>query len=202
MLVFWRQRLVFLATPKTGSTSIESALAGLAALAVPAPPELKHMDAGQYRRHLAPWLAESAGAGFTSVALMREPRDWLSSWHRTRQRADEAQATSTRGVDFDAFVRAWCSADPPPYARLRSQAAFLAPEGAAPVDHIFRYEAIEDFVHFLEDRLDCALTLPRLNVSPPGEARLSPGTAALLHEHAVVDFALYARLGAGAEALV
>ena len=45
MLVFWRQRLVFLATPKTASTSIEEALAPIAAIVMLRPPQLKHTNA-------------------------------------------------------------------------------------------------------------------------------------------------------------
>ncbi len=38
MLVFWDQRLVVLATPKTGSSAIQTALESLAVLAIQRPP--------------------------------------------------------------------------------------------------------------------------------------------------------------------
>lgn len=37
MLVFWKERLVFLATPKTGTTAIEAALQPLANLSIQNP---------------------------------------------------------------------------------------------------------------------------------------------------------------------
>jgi hypothetical protein len=48
MLVFWDQRLVFLATPKTGSTAIAMALEPLASVSVQRPPVLKHTTVQRY----------------------------------------------------------------------------------------------------------------------------------------------------------
>jgi hypothetical protein len=75
-----------------------------------------------------------------------------------------------------------------------SQGKFLRPRQGQGVDRLFRYEEIDAFVHFLEDRLGCEILLPRLNVSPPGATELSAGTEALLREVAAEDFALYATL--------
>ena len=50
MLVFWDQRLAFLATPKTGSTAIAAALESLAAVSIQRPPLLKHTTVHRYRR--------------------------------------------------------------------------------------------------------------------------------------------------------
>jgi hypothetical protein len=59
---------------------------------------------------------------------------------------------------------------------------------------LFRYEEIDTFVHFLEDRLGCEIILPRLNVSPPGAMELSAETRALLREVAAADYAMYETL--------
>lgn len=75
MLVFEKQSLVFLATPKTISTAIESALGPLATIAVTRPAALKHTDAAQFEDHLRPYLRAPKGQNFDSTALMREPRD-------------------------------------------------------------------------------------------------------------------------------
>ena len=90
MLIFWEQRLVFLATPKAGSTAIEVALEPLASLAVQRPPEMKHVDAARFRRHIQPWLGEVVTEDFTTIALMREPVEWLRSWYRFHLRDDDA----------------------------------------------------------------------------------------------------------------
>lgn len=48
MLIFWEPRLVFLATPKAGSTAVEAALEPLAAVAVQRPGAMKHTDIATY----------------------------------------------------------------------------------------------------------------------------------------------------------
>ena len=195
MLVFWRQRLVFLATPKTASTAIESVLAPLAAVVILRPPQLKHTNAQRYQKMLAPFLGDAKGDEFAMTALMREPQDWLSSWYRYRQRPEEVPEKSTRDLSFDDFVRAYCREDQPEFARVGSQATFLAPKNHRPVDHVFRYEDIDDFVLFLQDRLNTRFDLPRLNVSPAGDGRLGPATAALLRQHCRRDFEIYDMIG-------
>lgn len=193
MLVFWRQRLVFLATPKTASTSIETALGPLAAMVVVRPPQLKHTTVRNYRRLVAPFVGDKGD--FQLVALMREPRDWLGSWYRYRQRSARDDEKSTRHLDFDGFVQGYCQAEQPDYARVGAQATFLTPPGHRPVDHIFRYEKMGDFVAFMNSRLGCDLQMPQSNVSEPQDLTLTPETEALLQAHCARDFALYARLG-------
>ena len=194
MLVFFEQRLAFLATPKTGSTAIAAALESLAAVSIQRPPLLKHTTVHRYRRFIGPYLEAASKDSFTLVALMREPKDWLGSWYRFRQREETEAGKSTRGMGFDDFVRAWCQDPRPDFADVGSQARFLRPRQGQGVDRLFRYEEIGTFVHFLEERLGCEIILPRLNVSPPGATELSAETEALLREVAAEDFALYATL--------
>ena len=194
MLVFWDQRLVFLATPKTGSTAIETALDGLASFSLRRPAVAKHTDARRYRSHIGPFLRASAGAEFTTVALMREPLDWLGSWYRFRRGEEGPDAdAAVQGLDFDRFVHDHMASPPPAHADVGSQARFLG--GAEPaVDRIFAYEDIDRFVEFLEDRLDCAILLPRLNVSPEAQLEIAPDTVARLRDHAAEDYRLWERL--------
>ncbi len=195
MLVFWKPKLVFLATPKTGTTAIETALESLAAVSILRPPPLKHTSVARYNRYLRPYFDDAAGGSLSVVALIREPRDWLGSWYRYRQRDGLSNAQkSTKGVSFDEFVQAYCRDDRPEFASVGSQAKFLQPHGGKPVDHLFRYEDIDAFVHYLEEKLDCEILLPRLNVSPPGSLELSAQTEALLHRFAAKDFAMYRSL--------
>jgi len=196
MLVFWEQRLAFLATPKTGSTAIAAALESLAAVSIQRPPLLKHTTVHRYRRFIGPFLEAASKDNFTLVALMREPKDWLGSWYRFRQREETEAGRSTRGMSFDAFVRAWCQDPRPDFADVGSQGKFLRPRQGEGVDRLFRYEEIGTFVQFLEERLGCEIILPRLNVSPTGATDLSAETEALLRETAAEDFGLYATLTA------
>ena len=195
MLIFWRQRLVFLATPKTASTAIEQALEPLAAMVVLRPPVLKHTNAQRFHRFLSPYLASASGRDFALCALMREPRDWLGSWYRYRQRKDEVPEKSTAHLSFDDFVQGYCRDDRPEFAQVGNQATFLAPKGHPQVDHIFRYEDIGRFVQFLEDRLNCEITLPRVNVSPEGDMTLTADNEALLRQFCARDFELYTEIG-------
>ena len=192
MLVFWKQRLVYLATPKTGSTAVEAALEPLASVVIQRPPELKHTSAYRYWRHLAPFLEKAADEDFMVVAVMREPLDWLGSWYRYRQRSDALQPErSTAGMSFNSFVEGYLSDPQPDFARVGHQSRFLVPEKGPGVDRIFRYDDMGGFVSFLEDRLDCEISLPRLNVSPAGSLDLTPAMRARLVAEYARDFALY-----------
>ena len=198
MLVFWDQRLAFLATPKTGSTSIEVALGSLAAVVIQRPPILKHTTVHRYHRFLGPYLAAASGYEFEVCAMIREPRDWLGSWFRFRSRDDVEATKSTVGKSFDAFVRSWCADPQPEFAAVGSQARFLKPRGGLGVNHLFAYDRIDRFVDFLEERLGCEIVLPRVNVSPAGDMELDPATERLLETTAPDDFALYRSVtGAG-----
>lgn len=199
MLIFWQQRLVLLATPKTGSSAVSVALESLASVTVARPPQLKHTSAERYRRHVAPWIEAASGHSFDVVALMREPQDWLGSWYRYRQReAILGQPNSTAGIGFDDFVCAYMSSERPAFADLGSQEGFLSlRDGSLGVDRVFCYEDIGRFVGFLEDRLDFEIHLPRVNVSPAGVTTLSDTTRQHLTAHSSADFALYARVRAG-----
>lgn len=198
MLIFFEKKLVFLATPKTGSTAIEAALEPLASLAVQRPPALKHADLASYHAFIAPWLKAATGADFTTVALMREPLDWLRSWYRFRLRDDdEAPVHEMEGVTFEQFADGYCAAPATGaqgmHADIGSQSRFLC-HGDRRVDRVFRYEDIEAFTDFMEERLDCALILPRLNVPPSVDVSLSRAAEERLGGVMAQDLALYAQL--------
>ncbi|SIQ25293.1 hypothetical protein SAMN05421641_105100 [Paracoccus thiocyanatus] len=191
MLIFWEKRLVFLATPKAGSTAIETALEPLANVAVQRPAELKHADLRSYRRHIAPWLHSVTGDTFTTIALMREPIGWLRSWYRFRLRDDDEDPDHPMiGVSFADFAGAYADPRGPRIARVGTQADFLTADTGR-VDRIFRYEDMDAFTHFLEDRLDCAISLPRVNVPPAVDVSLNPDQESLLRRVMAQDFALY-----------
>jgi hypothetical protein len=200
LLVFWEQRLVVLATPKAGSTAIATALESLAVLTVRRPEALKHTTVHGYQAQVRPWLEAAAGAPFTTVALMRAPREWLGSWYRFLQKPEQADGPrSTLGLSFDEFVQGWCADAPPVYADFGTQADFLSPGvGPGGLDHLFRYEDMAGFVQFLEQRLDCEIILPQVNVSPAASLALSPATEARMWAKAAADQALYASLSARA----
>ncbi len=198
MLIFFDRRLVFLATPKAGSTAIEAALDSLANLAITRPEPLKHTTLAEFERHIRPWLeAKAGGDRFTTVALMREPLDWVRSWYRFRRRDDDDDpAHPMAGLDFEGFATACLQPDPPGFARIGRQADHLtAPDSR--VDRIFRYEEMDRFTDFLEGRLDCIVNLPRLNVPPTAETGIGAEAAAALAAGFDADHRLYDSLPRG-----
>ena len=192
MLVFWKQATVLLAVPKTGTTALETALAPIADAAIVNPPGLKHCSVSKYRRSLAPFFERDGRHPMELVAVMREPIEWLGSWYRYRARpALAGRANSTAEIDFDTFVAAYLSEEPPDFARVGSQARFL--DGG--VDHLFRHDRIDDLVRFLESRLGRAITLPTLNASPPRAITLADEMRERLLEERRADFDLWQSLG-------
>ncbi|MFC0199095.1 hypothetical protein [Paracoccus rhizosphaerae] len=191
MLIFWDQRLVFLATPKAGSSAIEMALESLASVSLQRPAEAKHTDIATYRRHFGPWLHALTGHGFTTVALMREPVDWLRSWYRFKLRDDlDDPQHAMHGTAFGDFASTYAGLDGPARLRIGTQSDFLT-NGDARVDRIFRYEDIDSFVEFLESRLNCAIELPRINVPPSVDVHLDPEVEKRLRTAMARDLGLY-----------
>ena len=194
MLVFWKERLVFLAVPKTGTTAIEGALAPKAALVLREPPILKHATVQRCKRILHPMMDITKESDFDTVAVVRNPVDWLGSWYRYRNRDDlVGKPNSTRGRTFDEFVSAYISDPQPGFAAVGSQAKFLlAPDGTIGVTHLFRYEARPKLIRFLEERLSTQISLNRVNVSPPADVTLSPGLAKALLQTCAAEFDVWA----------
>lgn len=204
MLIFWKERLVFLANTRTGSSSIERALETLAHVSVQRPPALKHLPAREVLAHIAPLLTGVTGEGFTTVALMRDPVDWVGSWYRSRQRDGIAAAAgSPRGVSFAEFtedymagrVAGFGGTDRGADLALGRQSDFLCDDaGRLIVDRVFRYEDIGAFIRFLDDRLGCEITLPRLNVSPASALQLPAPLDLRLRDHLAADYTIYGGL--------
>lgn len=167
MLVFWKEKLVLFAVPKTGTTALEAALTPSADIAILNPPGLKHCNVPKYERELAR-VFEKQDRKLTRVAVIREPIDWLGSWFRYRSRpAIAGTPNAVPGISFAEFVEEWLRDKPKPFARIGTQATFLTDKnGHLGVDHLFRYEELGRAVSFLEDRLKRPITLEQRNVSP------------------------------------
>lgn len=193
MLLFWRAKLVVLAVPKTGTTALEAALLPHADAAILNPPEKKHTPARRWRNQLAPFFENKGARKLETMAVIREPRDWLGSWFRYRARPEIAGSpASTAGLSFADFVEGWLSEPEPEFARIGRQSRFVSsPEGRVIVDHLFRYEELDRAIAFLEARLEVTLDLPRRNVSPAADLTLPAALEARLRAEAQADFALW-----------
>ncbi len=176
MLVFWNQGLVLLAMPKTATTALLGGLRKHATTIVTQPPEIKHAPYYRYRRFLHPFYLRAGGKEMETVAVVREPSDWLGSWYRYRHRdAIVGERNSTRDISFDDFVAEYLEERPKPFARVGSQSKFLRDnEGNIGVTHLFTYENLDDLVTFFSDRIGEPVALPVKNVSPKMDLSLDP----------------------------
>ncbi|MDO5621976.1 MAG: gamma-glutamyl kinase [Paracoccus sp. (in: a-proteobacteria)] len=192
MLVFWKERLILMAVPKTGTTALHDSLAPRAAIMLNQPPSAKHMSIAAMQRVILPLLGPQASQ-FQTVATIRHPVDWLSSWYRYRSRKQIAGTpNSSQGMDFDAFVTAYLSDKQPPFARLGSQAHVLTGRnGQIGVDLLFRYEAMPALLDYLSHRFGERIEPQRLNISPRKAAKLSPAIEARLRNERAEDFDLW-----------
>ncbi|MGR3617038.1 MAG: gamma-glutamyl kinase [Paracoccaceae bacterium] len=193
MLVFYKERLVVLCVPKTGTTALHSALRDRADMVIADPPDLKHAPVYRYNRFVRPMFEKVCGAKMETMAIMREPVSWLGSWYRYRRRPFvQGRPNSTFDVTFDEFVRAYVKGDKPPFANVGSQAKFLAPQpNGTAISHLFRYEAPSASLGFLEERLGVKLNLKRENVSPEMDLPLSPDIEAIFRRKCSDEFDLY-----------
>ena len=197
VLVFFKQSIVLLAVPKTGTTAYSEALADLATMRITDPPVLKHAPLYRYQRFIRPLLEDVAGRRMETVAVVREPIDWLGSWWRYRRRPDLPDPqTSTAGIEFDAFVEGYCRAERPAWADVGSQARFVTgKDGRIGVDRLFAYEDRARLDAFLSDRLGRTVRMERRNASDGGTPALSPRTKGELRRQAAADFEVWSIAG-------
>lgn len=196
MMAFWAAKLVFLSVPKTGTHAYMAALGDRADVVLRHPQNLKHTNAQRMRNKILPTLFQDHAGTFETLAVIREPVDWLGSWYRYRSRdALNGKPNSTAGRSFNDFVAAHLSDAPPAWASVGSQARFISNgQSEVIVDHLFAYDRQDDLRAFLSARLGFAIpTPPARNVSPELVLDLSPELAARLREERAADFAVYAR---------
>ena len=197
MLIFWKQKLAFLAVPKTGTSAYAQALGPIASLSIQDPPELKHAPLIRYNRFIRPMYDIVCNTQLDTMAVIREPISWMGSWYRYRQRPFlKGKPTSTQDISFDTFVRGYLQSSPPAYAHIGSQARFITPRaGTPPVTYLFRYENQSRLREFLENRLGTKIQIPRHNASSQTKLNLSPCVEGDVLEKYQADFNLWHSLG-------
>ncbi|MCF2870526.1 sulfotransferase family 2 domain-containing protein [Octadecabacter sp. G9-8] len=182
MLVFAKEKLVFLALPKTGTTALETTLEPAAAMVLRKAPNLKHTPGFRYDAFLKTYLGKCGLTNLQTICVLRHPVDWLGSWYRYRARpAKDGAANSTKDMTFEDFVSEYASDDPAKWARVGYPPRFIRTnDGDVMIDHLFQYEQMPLLIAFLEDRLKMKIDLPQRNVSPPSDMTLSAQTLAKL----------------------
>lgn len=193
MLIFIKEQLVFFATPKTASTSIETTIGNLCEIRLSRHPAVKHTPYRKYKRLLEPFISTVIDAEPDRIAAFREPVDWLGSWYRYRSRQELlGTANSTRDVTFNQFIESYLQDESPAYARVGSQAKFVSDKnGTLGMTHLFRYDQLGTLVAFLEERLKKQIKLPKTNVSPKTELSISPAMLKELQNAYTRDFEIY-----------
>lgn len=174
MLLAPRHGFVFLAVPKTGSTSIEEAFRPYTDMASQGHPLFKHTKYSAFQKFLQPFLASKGfpRGSYEVVCLFREPIDWLSSWWRYRSRDDLANPSRpahrnyTGHVSFEEFVKAYMEGKEQ-FARVGRPSEFVRPRpGKSEVDRIFRYDRLDLLVEFLCEKIGQEVEIGTSNVSP------------------------------------
>ncbi len=168
-MIFAKPQIVFLAVPKTGTTSLQSVAAKHASINVRHPASMKHSDWGVFERRYKPLFNKHLDDNrWTHMAVVREPIDWLGSWYRYRSRpALKGSERSTAGLSFAEFLEGYLRKSPPAYAQVGQPASLLRnPNGPAGIAHLFAYEHLPQAFAFLEQALGVTLKVPRRNVSP------------------------------------
>jgi hypothetical protein len=98
-------------------------------------------------------------------------------------------------MSFDDFVRGYLQSKQPEFARVGSQARFVGYANGKPhVTHLFRHDAQDRLIAFLQDRLNTDINLEVRNVSPKIPLTLSPGVETRLRKKYAMDFDLWAHL--------
>lgn len=196
MLIFPRRRLVLLAMPKCGSTAVEAAVGSVAAIRCTGG-GLKHTSMADFERFWQPMLAHVGHPreSYEVVCLFREPLDWLHSWWRYRSREQlrghpDRAGNFTGDLSFEAFAQSYLDDS----VRLDGgdQSAFVrGMDGRVGVDRVFRYEDMDRFVDFLQDRVGREVRMRRVNVSPVANLQLSQALHGRLVEHLRPDYEIY-----------
>jgi hypothetical protein len=209
MLLAPKKGFIFLAVPKTASTSIEDAFwpypeGGMRRI------PFKHTRYDQFQQFLQPFLA-SQGFPRTSyevVCVFRELIDWLSSWWRYRSREELADPSHRNHrnyaghVPFEQFARTYMkyhSGEPlvipdERFARLGRPSRFVQPRPGQPqVDRVFRYDRLDLLVEFLCKKVGREVEVDVTNFSPNRLSSMSEECNRELHEFFAPEYRIYER---------
>ena len=201
MLLAPGKGFVFLATTKSGSTSIETAFMKHSQMILQKPPAIKHTTYAGFQRFLQPFL-NSKGfprESYEVVCVFREPIDWLSSWWRYRSREKLANPTDpkhrnyTGEVSFEHFARAYMEGSER-FAKVGRPSKFVRPRsGQAEMDRIFRYDRLDLLVDFLCEKVGEEVEVGSANTSPERSFSLSEECEIELREFFAPEYRIYER---------
>lgn len=192
MLVSIKHKFAFLAMSKTGSTSIELALGQYADIAFIGNPKVKHISCRRYGKFIAPYIRDLGYTDIETVCLFREPISWLFSWYRYRQRpAILGKPRSTANITFDEFVTIYMTQDKGGIDIGRPMRFVTDQQNNIAIDHIYKYENIDGFKSFMEQRIGEEVHFDNVNVSPQNTFDLDPEKEAKLKDFFAPEYEIY-----------
>lgn len=172
MIISHEYKFVFIATPKTGTTSIHKALQEFvsdgAGIVLDKTKDGKHQTALDIRAQMGTGLWEE----YFSFGFVRNPFDWILSWYNFRSRPELGDPNHpnhdrwTGNMSFEDFVIN-------DIVRGRSPGDYLTDEnGEVMVDFVGRYEQLDrDFDEICRRIGLPKISLPSLNIS---KKRMNP----------------------------
>ena len=199
MLLAPGKGFVFLATPKSGSTSIETAFLAHSQMILQKPPAIKHTTYAGFQRFLQPYLAWGGfpRESYEVVCAFREPIDWLASWWRYRSREQLANPTNPRhrnytgDISFEQFARAYMEGSEQ-FAKVGRLSRFVRPcPGEPEVDRIFRYDRLDLLIDFLCEKVGEEVEVGSANTSPRRSYALSEECELELREYLAPEYRIY-----------
>lgn len=197
MLIGLDSKFVFVANTKTASTSIETALAPVAEIALGGNPARKHVPLHDaIKAH--PEIFAQPGQWprfFFKFGVIRDPLDWIDSWFRYR-RSNRVESPLPQDMSFAEFWERqdwnFRRADGRPYLQSHM---FCGPQGKVLADVIIPYHRLTEMFPGICAALGLVAPLPRENVSRLREAEaLPPALDARLRDFYAEDYALFDRL--------
>ena len=172
MLIFANQGLIVFALPKTGTTSIDTAIGNKATIRLKGTKGmgLKHINAKRFNKWNKALKQEFPNQKFVSCCVMREPIDWISSWFRYRSRESLKNSSRYTGnLTFEEYLCNLCDRYEKKSSKslkLMGQSKFIIRKNTIGIDRIFPYEKIDNFTQFISKKLDIKIELPKRNISP------------------------------------
>ena len=161
MIIDFRNKLVFLATTKVASSSLQLAFTKVPLTGkLAGHPRLKHIDYRTYLKIAGPLRLTR----FSTVAPVRHPFDKAVSWYKFRSRESargRQRFTGTRC--FSEFIQSLSKAE----VRLICDRRFVTdPKTNRQVDYIIKYEDIQQLFNFLRELYGGKFFIEKRNVSP------------------------------------
>lgn len=193
MLVHIEARLAFLAMTKCGSTSVENALKPHCHLVFSGHHKVTHMHIQRYKRFVEPYLKVIGVEDVETTCLFRNPIDWLESWWRYRSQPGRWGAElDTSEVSFEQFACEYLDEADRAYVKVGRQTGLISgPRQPVLVDHLFRFEEMDRFQAFWQERLGFEIELPHHNKSPERPPELSTTTRSRLEAFLSQDFDIW-----------